>query len=167
MACLSQCSKLVDLTLSPVKTAPILPPNHTVHMSFFQHEKPEGPHATSDGHPLLRTQTPSKSSIASSYVSTNTTTLPTAKKAATPDSHEFKYEQADGTQLPFVRPKTPLQGSKHVAWSSYRDLPQDHPVFRYPNDMREKMYSKGIGKPYHFSRSSYQAVSFCSRREQV
>jgi len=45
----------------------------------------------------------------------------------------------------FVRPTTPPQGSNYNPWMSYRDLPRDHPVFAYPNEVREKMYTKGIG----------------------
>jgi hypothetical protein len=47
--------------------------------------------------------------------------------------------------LPFTRPQTPPQSSNHLPWSSYHDLPPDHPVFRYPDEVREKMYAKGVG----------------------
>lgn len=47
---------------------------------------------------------------------------------------------------PFTRPTTPPQGSNHNPWSSYHNLSPEHPVFRYPDDVREKMYAKGVGQ---------------------
>jgi len=44
-----------------------------------------------------------------------------------------------------TRPTTPPQGSRSIPWDSYHDLPAEHPVFLYPDDVREKMYKKGIG----------------------
>lgn len=49
----------------------------------------------------------------------------------------------------FVRPTTPPKGSNYNPWMSYRDLPRDHPVFAYPDEVREKMYAKGIGARSH------------------
>lgn len=60
---------------------------------------------------------------------------------------------------PIVRPTTPPQGTNHNPWTSYHDLPADHPVFRYPDEMREKMYAKGIGKAFHFSSLSSTVLS--------
>ena len=45
-----------------------------------------------------------------------------------------------------TRPATPPQGNRSIPWDSYHDLPADHPVFLYPDDVREKMYKKSIGK---------------------
>lgn len=37
-------------------------------------------------------------------------------------------------------------GSHSLPWESYSNLPPSHPVFRYPAELREKLYAKGIGK---------------------
>jgi hypothetical protein len=120
-------------------------------MSFFRSTKPEA-RPLSDGRPLLRAATPSTSSIAtskfdgvSSRPSEDVTSFrPDSKMSALETQEKQKEETA---QPPFVRPTTPPKGSNYTAWSSYRDLPLDHPVFRYPDEMREKMYSKGVGQP--------------------
>ncbi|KAM0693314.1 hypothetical protein Q7P36_006567 [Cladosporium allicinum] len=46
----------------------------------------------------------------------------------------------------FVRPTTPIQGSRSTPWSSYRDLPSGHPVFAYSEDVRTELYGRGIGE---------------------
>jgi hypothetical protein len=56
------------------------------------------------------------------------------------DSEEDDSEDPEG----FVRPVTPPQGSNHNPWTSYHDLRPSHPVFKYPNALRAKMYQKGI-----------------------
>jgi hypothetical protein len=96
------------------------------------------------------------SSLASTYepsISPSTTTLQSEdddKTLVGDDEKAFKSAQGTGSQQEtheheFIRPKTPPKGSNYNEWSSYRDLPRDHPVFRYPDAMREKMYAKGIG----------------------
>ncbi|EMC94221.1 hypothetical protein BAUCODRAFT_26396 [Baudoinia panamericana UAMH 10762] len=53
-------------------------------------------------------------------------------------------EVVDEDEELLVRPKTPPQGSNYHPWTSYHDLPRDHPVFQYPAGMREKLYAKGV-----------------------
>jgi hypothetical protein len=117
-------------------------------MSLFRRTKPEAL-APSDGRPLLRTATPSTSSIATGVSSRPSEDAilvrPNSKTSAVGTTREKHKEET--AQPPFVRPTTPPKGSNYTAWSSYRDLPLDHPVFRYPDEMREKMYSKGVGQP--------------------
>lgn len=114
--------------------------------------------ATNDNRPLLyaQDQSPSTPSLAPS-TATNTTTATlqpysdvTQPNDTTDTSNDGKVsnetpETKSETPVPFHRPTTPLQGSNHNPWSSYRDLPPDHPVFRYPDSLREKMYAKGVG----------------------
>jgi hypothetical protein len=118
-------------------------------MSFFHSTKPEAL-PLSDGRPLLRAATPSTSSIAtpkvegvSSRPSEDLTSIRPNSKTSAAEIHEKQKEET--AQPPFVRPTTPSRGSNYTAWSSYRDLPLDHPVFRYPDEMREKLYSNGVG----------------------
>lgn len=100
--------------------------------------------------PLLyaQSQSPSTPSLAPSSASTSTnapsdtnTNPPNPKN----DDNSPEAEDNPHAALPLTRPKTPPQSSNHLPWSSYHDLPPDHPVFRYPDDMREKMYAKGVG----------------------
>ena len=53
--------------------------------------------------------------------------------------------EEDEAEVVIDRPATPPQGSRRIPWESYHDLPADHPVFRLPQDVREKMYAKGVG----------------------
>lgn len=78
----------------------------------------------------------------------NDTTSPAPTSEAPQSSQEEKKGQPkpSASDPSFVRPSTPPQGSNHNPWSSYHNLPPDHPVFRYPDEMREKMYAKGVGK---------------------
>lgn len=68
--------------------------------------------------------------------------------AAAAEAGEVDSSVDDETQQTpaFERPTTPPQGSRSLPWESYRDLEADHPVFLYPDDVREKMYAKGIGE---------------------
>lgn len=106
-----------------------------------------------DDRPLLYAQQPSSTpSLAPSAATTTTTAksqpyrdpeqLSTSDDTQTAEESP-KVEPEDST---FTRPTTPPQGSNYNPWSSYRDLPPDHPVFRYPDEVREKMYAKGVGK---------------------
>ncbi|OQN98800.1 hypothetical protein B0A48_15146 [Cryoendolithus antarcticus] len=47
---------------------------------------------------------------------------------------------ADG----FRRPVTPDQGENHNPWTSYWDLPRDHPVFSMSDETRNKLMKKGV-----------------------
>lgn len=102
-----------------------------------------------DTHPLLyaQSQSPSTPSLAPS--STTTTTKATNDTDTNPPNHKNDGNNNDNPSRtedsPITRPKTPPQSSNHLPWTSYHDLPPDHPVFRYPDDVREKMYSKGVG----------------------
>jgi hypothetical protein len=44
------------------------------------------------------------------------------------------------------RPTAPAQGSRDSPWSSYRDLPSEHPVFGYSDETRAELYERGIGE---------------------
>lgn len=50
----------------------------------------------------------------------------------------------DPDDADFVRPTTPPQGTNYNAWTSYRSLPRDHPVFGYDDRWRAKQYGKGV-----------------------
>jgi hypothetical protein len=73
-----------------------------------------------------------------------------------PSNYEPSIAPSDATTLVpddnyrrdanFVRPTTPIQGSRGKPWSSYRDLPSGHPVFAYSEDVRTELYGKGIGE---------------------
>lgn len=108
-----------------------------------------------DKRPLLYAQSPSTPSLAPSSTTTDATS-----NAIVPDLNTLQVNDSLSTKTgnntsqpkdepapppPSTRPTTPPQGSNHNPWSSYHDLPPDHPVFRYPDAMREKMYTKGIG----------------------
>lgn len=108
-----------------------------------------------DDRPLLYAQqSPSTPSLAPS-VATATTTA-TLQPYHEPDQSTSDNDTSTIDDTPeaapesetdsFTRPQTPPQGSNYNPWSSYRDLPPDHPVFRYPDEVREKMYAKGVGK---------------------
>ena len=127
-------------------------------MSFFRRNKTDG---RPDGRPLLYAQTPSQSSIASSRATRHPSHSKddagahyTDSKTDAVEHREVQEGEEEPTELPFARPQTPAQGSNYTAWSSYHDLPQDHPVFRYPDEMREKMYAKGVGELCHLICSS-------------
>ena len=111
-----------------------------------------------DTRPLLyaQSQSPSTPSLAPSSTSTSTNANahaandtnpnPPNPKADNNNNDDDDTEQNSNDALPPVaRPKTPPQSSNHLPWSSYHDLPPDHPVFRYPDAVREKMYAKGVG----------------------
>jgi hypothetical protein len=112
-----------------------------------------------DTRPLLyaQSQSPSTPSLAPSSTSTSTnananaandanTNPPNPKADNNNDDDDDDAEQNPNDSLPPVaRPKTPPQSSNHLPWSSYHSLPPDHPVFRYPDAVREKMYAKGVG----------------------
>lgn len=97
-----------------------------------------------DTRPLLyaQSQSPSTPSLAPSSTSTTTNAANDTNSKAGNDNDT---EQDPNDPTPMARPKTPPQSSNHLPWSSYHDLPPDHPVFRYPDDVREKMYAKGVG----------------------
>ncbi len=59
---------------------------------------------------------------------------------------EVGEDDEELAQLDIERPKTPPQGSRSLPWESYHDLPIDHPVFKYPPEVREKYYAKGVGE---------------------
>jgi hypothetical protein len=75
---------------------------------------------------------------------------------STPSNYEPSLAPSDATTLVpdendrrsanFVRPTTPIQGSRSKPWSSYRDLPSGHPVFAYSDEEREGLYGRGIGE---------------------
>lgn len=112
-------------------------------MSLSQRKKPTD---ADDHRPLMFAQTSSAAaSIAPSELTTAssrdfTRSFAASEATAAEDPQDKLPEQS------FVRPQTPPQGSNYTAWSSYRDLPADHPVFRYPGKMREDMYAKGVGE---------------------
>ena len=62
------------------------------------------------------------------------------------DATTLVPNENDRTDLKFMRPTTPNQGSRSGPWSSYRDLPSGHPVFAYSDEMRAKLYERGIGE---------------------
>lgn len=97
-------------------------------------------------------QSPSTPSLAPSSTSTSanaandTNPNPPRPKADNNNNDDDDAEQNPNDSLPPVaRPKTPPRSSNHLPWSSYHSLPPDHPVFRYPDAVREKMYAKGVG----------------------
>ena len=104
------------------------------------------PSPKQDTRPLLyaQSQSPPTPSPAPSSTSTSTTTNAAPNETAQPTNNNQVPQ--DEYQEPFARPQTPPQSSNHLPWSSYHDLPPDHPVFRYPDEVREKMYAKGVGK---------------------
>lgn len=116
------------------------------------------PTTSNDNRPLLYAQDPSPStpSLAPTTATTNTTATMQPNHDVTQSStnttndanndEALKDEEPQNDQpLHFHRPQTPPQGSNHNPWSSYHDLQLDHPVFRYPDSLREKMYAKGVG----------------------
>jgi hypothetical protein len=128
--------------------------------SLFGRKKAVSPADKDEKRPLAYAQSsyaPSiNSSLASTYepsISPSTMTLQSEDDDKTLVGDDEKLnKRAEGAGLQqgidepdFTRPKTPPKGSNYNEWSSYRDLPRDHPVFRYPDAMREKMYAKGVG----------------------
>lgn len=74
---------------------------------------------------------------------------PKDRQVETDSSHPPTEDTAPETTSQYHpetgRPITPPKGSKVLPWESYSNLPDDHPVFLYPQEVREKMYAKGIG----------------------
>ncbi|KAM0717666.1 hypothetical protein Q7P37_007518 [Cladosporium fusiforme] len=124
-------------------------------MPFPRFSKPKSQPKT-DTQPLLdAAATPPTPSIATTITKTkpapepyrdvtNTSTSQNSRTNPPSKEEDEEEEQTPSETPPFPRPKTPPQGTNHTAWSSYRTLPPSHPVFRYPDDVREKMYDKGI-----------------------
>ncbi|GAB7331862.1 hypothetical protein MBLNU13_g03804t1 [Cladosporium sp. NU13] len=112
-----------------------------------------------DTRPLLyaQSQSPSTPSLAPSSTSkiTNAASNETPQFQNDPDAPKHDDNTDDNSSQPednpITRPKTPPQSSNHLPWTSYHDLPPDHPVFRYPDDVREKMYAKGVVETSHRS----------------
>jgi len=104
-----------------------------------------------DTRPLLhaQSQSPSTPSLAPSSTSTTANAANDADTDTNPPNHKNDENTDDNPSRtensPITRPKTPPQSSNHLPWTSYHNLPPDHPVFRYPDDVREKMYAKGVG----------------------
>jgi hypothetical protein len=55
-------------------------------------------------------------------------------------------DKNDRRNVNIARPTTPAQGSRDSPWSSYRDLPSQHPVFAYSEEARAELYQRGIGE---------------------
>lgn len=103
------------------------------------------PSPRTDTRPLLYAQSQSPSTLS---LAPSSTTNNTAQPNLSDPNDEPKNPQTESQQdtpIPLTRPKTPPQSTNHLPWSSYHNLPPDHPVFRYPDEIREKMYAKGVG----------------------
>lgn len=109
-------------------------------MSPSQRKNPTG---AEDHRPLMFAQT---SSAAASIAPSEFPAASSKASTRSLSASETTAPQEKPAEQPFARPQTPPQGSNYTAWSSYRDLPADHPVFRYPDEMREDMYAKGVGE---------------------
>lgn len=135
-------------TSQPLATYQLPPPprrRNTKHNMPFPSLTKSKPSPKTDTRPLLyaQSQSPSTPSLAPSSTS-NSTANPT--DASKPENdNENDADQDPNDALPMTRPSTPPQSTNHLPWSSYHNLPPDHPVFRYPDELREKMYAKGVG----------------------
>ena len=89
---------------------------------------------------------------------TSTNSSEPAAQASYSQGFEFKFYNPD-TGIVYYRPRqpddeinpspkrpfAPEQGDRNIPWESYQDLPADHLVFTYPDEVKNMLYARGIG----------------------